>query len=107
MGSYMSLLRYIFPLTAAFSLIGAYSYADIIGKQTSFQRELEESDMQVLNDFINAKRKIPLIDKSKNLKISGEVHTEWNYYTEKTNGKNVRNIVFKENEIVDGEIVVV
>ncbi|MBA3604055.1 MAG: hypothetical protein H0W50_10570 [Parachlamydiaceae bacterium] len=80
--------------------------ADQDGK-TFFQQEIEESDAQVLRNFINSKRTIPLEDKSSNLSISGEVHFEWNYQTEKINGRNIRVFTFKQPDNVNDTIFVV
>ncbi|MBA2728127.1 MAG: hypothetical protein H0U49_08155 [Parachlamydiaceae bacterium] len=101
----MALSRYLIGLTALLTVGTTAVYGDTGSDGKSrFQQDLEESDMEMLNDFINSKRKIPLIDKSKKLKISGELHTEWNYYTEKIDGENVRTFVFREQEVLGDEV---
>lgn len=100
----MNLLKYAFPLAIATGLGMTSAYAANADGKSDFRTELEESDMQVLQNFINSKRKIPLADKSKNLKISGEVHFEWNYYTEKIRGKDVRTYVFREQEVINDDV---
>ena len=100
----MNLLRYALPLAVLFGLGTAFVYGQNMDGKTRFQQELEESDIVALRNFINAKRKIPLPDKSKNLHISGEVHVEWNYYTETLNGESVRVFTFREQETLNDEI---
>lgn len=103
----MTLSKYLIGLTALLTVGTTAIYGDSGADGRSiYQQELEESDMAILNDFINSKRKIPLIDKSKKLKISGEIHTEWNYYTEKINGESVRVYVFQEPEVIEDEVFV-
>lgn len=99
------ILKYLIGATALM-IIGMTTVHGDTGSdgKSRFSSELEESDMEILNDFINSKRKIPLIDKSKKLKISGEVHTEWNYYTEKIDGENVRVYTFREQEVINDEV---
>jgi len=91
-------------LLAILTLSTLYVYADETDGRTRFQVEIEESDQKILDDFINRKRKIPLIDKANDLKFSGEIHAEWNYYGEKINGKNVRVFVFDEQETINNDV---
>lgn len=101
----MALSRYLIGLTALLTVGTTAVYGDSgPDGRSRFQQDLEESDMEMLNDFINSKRKIPLIDKSKKLKISGEIHTEWNYYTEKMDGHRVRTYTFRELEVIGDEV---
>lgn len=101
----MNLLRKLFLTTAVMSLGIVALYADTPDGRTVFDRELQENDEDLLN-FINSKRSIPLADKSKNLSLSGEVHAEWNYQTEKLRGKNIRVYTFREPENWDDEIFI-
>ncbi len=79
-------------------------YGEDADGKTVFQQELEENDEEELLNFINSKRSIPLADKSKNLTIAAEVHTEWNYQTEKLRGERIRGFIFREYEEVGDEI---
>lgn len=100
----MRLLKNLFLIALIISIRTATIYGNEADGKTLFQQELEENDEEELLNFINSKRTIPLADKSKNLSISGEVHTEWNYQTEKINGKNVRVYTFREPEEWNEEI---
>lgn len=93
----MKPLKPLLYLLTIMSLCGA-SYANRADGKTDFQQELDENDEEELLNFINAKRNIPLVDKSNYLSISGEVHAEWNYETEKQDGRNVKVYVFREDE---------
>lgn len=103
----MKLIRYALPLLLVLGWGPTIAHADSHDGETRFQQELEESDMEAIRDFINAKRKIPLKDKTSNLHISGEVHFEWNNYHEKINGEPVRVYTFREEEIINDEIFLV
>lgn len=94
----MRLLKNLFLIALIMSIRTATIYGNIADVKNLFQQELEENDEEELLNFINSKRNIPLADKSKNLSISGEVHSEWNYQTEKFKGKNVRIYKYREFE---------
>lgn len=81
-------------------------YGDEPDGETFFQQEIEENDEDELLNFINAKRSIPLADKSKNLSIAGEVHFEWGYQRQKIEGENVKKYVFREAEEWGNEIFI-
>lgn len=102
----MKSLNKLFLAAAAMSMGTATIYGDEPDGETFFQQEIEENDEDELLNFINAKRSIPLADKSKNLSISGEVHFEWNYQNQKINGKNVRQYIFREAEEWGNEIFI-
>jgi hypothetical protein len=92
-------------LIATFMGMGtAFVHAIDQDGKTFFQQEIEESDAEVLLNFINSKRNIPLEDKSSKLSISGEVHFEWNYQTEKINGRNIRVFTFKQPDSLNDTI---
>lgn len=103
----MMLKRYVLPLLIALGLGPIVAYADNHDGETRFQQELEETDMEALRDFINSKRKISLKDKSSNLHISGEVHFEWNHYTERVNGQDVRVFTFREETVENDEVFLI
>lgn len=93
----MKSLNKLFFATAIFFTGTAVIYAaDDNDGETFFQQEIEENDEDELLNFINAKRSIPLADKSKNLSIAGEVHLEWNYQKEKHDGEDIRYYFVKE-----------
>lgn len=102
----MQSLKKLFLLAALMGLGTASVYANEPDGKTFFQQELEENDEQELLNFINAKRSIPLADKSQNLSLSGEVHFEWNYQKEKIRGENIRVYTFKEPEQWGNEIFI-
>jgi len=102
----MNLFRYVLSLAVLIGLGSAFAYGQNMDGKTRFQQDLEESDIVALRNFINAKRKIPLPDKTQNLHISGEVHVEWNYYTQKLDGRNVRVFTFREPTTLNDEIFV-
>jgi len=96
----MKLFKSALFCAASATLLGVSSlYGAIADGKTSFQLDIEESDESLVN-FINSKRKIPLIDKSKNLKISGEIHSEWAYETERLDGEILDVFIFNEAETV-------
>lgn len=96
----MNLFKSALFCAASSAIFGISSlYGAIADGKTSFQLDIEESDESLIN-FINSKRKIPLTDKVKNLKISGDVHTEWAYQTEKIDGKILDVFVFNEAQSV-------
>lgn len=105
--------QFFLVLFFTFCALSAKSFltADEHDGETRFQQELEESDMQVLRDFINAKRKIPLIDKINNLNISGDVRFRWFYITEKALGEDLTGndgiYVFREEQIINDEIFLI
>lgn len=77
----------LWGIACAFAM-SQLSAASVDGK-TSFDLELADAD-DLLRSFINSKRKMPVNEKGKLLKISGDVHSEWEYTTEKLNGKVLR-----------------
>jgi hypothetical protein len=94
----MKSLNRLFLVAAAMSMGTATVFANEPDGESFFQQEIEENDEDELLNFINAKRSIPLADKSKNLSIAGEVHLEWNFQKQKINGQDVRKYVFRELE---------
>lgn len=85
--------------------------ADNHDGETRFQQELEESDMEALRDFINAKRQIPLEDKLSNLRISGDVRLRSFYIKQKALGQDLTGsdgvYVFREEQIINDEIFLI
>ncbi|MFI0435124.1 MAG: hypothetical protein ACH350_05290 [Parachlamydiaceae bacterium] len=78
----MKLLKYLIPfLIVGFSTKGAY--AQRIGQETAFDRQLRSRDDQPVREFVESKENIDVKDKSKNLEISGDVRFEWRNIQEK------------------------
>lgn len=77
----MKLFKYLIP----FFLVGftAGAYAQRIGQETGFDRELRTRDDQPVREFVESKENIDVKEKSKNLEISGDVRFEWRNIQEK------------------------
>ncbi len=58
-------------------------YAQSIGQETAFDRQLSTRDDQPLREFVESKENIDIHEKSKNLEISGDVRFEWRHIQEK------------------------
>lgn len=85
----MSFIKYMFPLVAAMGLITASAHA-ADEQDSNHEKELNERDLQALRDFLRTKRTEDLEQKAKNLRISGDVRSEWRHITERLNGDNLR-----------------
>lgn len=78
----MKLLKFLIPfLIVGFTTTGIY--AQRIGQETAFDRELRTRDDQPLREFVESKENIDIREKSKNLEISGDVRFEWRNIQEK------------------------
>jgi hypothetical protein len=78
----MKLLKYLVPfLLAGFTT--AAIYAQTIGQETGFERQLRTRDDQPLREFVESKENIDVQDKARNLEISGDVRFEWRTIQEK------------------------
>ncbi len=90
----MNLKRFILPLAAMFGIFASLNAENDRQDGSRFQEELNEIDFQALRDFINTKRQIDLKEKANNLKISGDVRSEWRHLAQKGRftpfGKNNR-----------------
>lgn len=78
----MKLLKYLVP----FLMVGFRAtnvYAQIVGQETAFERQLNTRDDQPLREFVESKENIDVQDKSRNLEISGDVRFEWRTIQEK------------------------
>lgn len=73
----MTFLKYLLPLTLAVSFTATSAFAYDKQDGSHFDEELNESDFDAVRDFVNTKRDIPLDEKTANLKIAGDVRTEW------------------------------
>jgi hypothetical protein len=82
--------------------------------KTATQNDIDDGE-DMLRDFINSKRKIPLKAKANNLKISGDLSVEWAYQNERLNGDVLRTFTYQQPEAqssggfveVDGNRVVI
>lgn len=77
----MKLLKYLMPLFIVGFTTGAY--AQRVGQETAFDRELRTRDDQPLREFVESKENVDLKEKAKNLEISGDVRFEWRHIQEK------------------------
>jgi len=77
----MKLLKYLIPFFIVGFTTGAY--AQRIGQETAFDRQLRTRDDQPVREFIESKENIDVKEKSKNLEISGDVRFEWRRIQEK------------------------
>lgn len=77
----MKLLKYLMPLFLVGFTTGAY--AQRIGQETAFDRQLRTRDDQPVREFVESKENIDVKEKSKNLEISGDVRFEWRHIQEK------------------------
>lgn len=77
----MKLLKYLMPLFIVGFTTGAY--AQRIGQETAFDRELRTRDDQPVREFVESKENIDVKEKAKNLEISGDVRFEWRHIQEK------------------------
>lgn len=80
----MTLRKFLLSATLAFSFIATNAFANVETQDGSrFDDELNESDINAVRDFVQTKRDIPLDEKTANLKIAGDVRTEWRHMNEK------------------------
>ena len=70
-------------MAIAFSLTMASVYAQNVGQETSFDRQLRERDEEPVREFVESKENIDVRDKAKNLDISGDIRFEWRSIREK------------------------
>lgn len=66
-------------------------------QKSSNQLDIDDGE-NALRGFINSKRKIPLKNKVNNLKISGEMHTEWGYQTERLDGDILNTFTYQQDQ---------
>jgi hypothetical protein len=104
----MRLCKLILLFIVAIGFCSHNLYADEHDGESRFDQDLDENDFQAVRNFVQAKRAVSLKDKISNIEISGEVHAEWTYLTEKIRGRNVRGdkgvYIFRELEDVNDEI---
>ncbi len=75
-----------FLLTTFLSIIPIFGFVDTI----EAGRDLEDTDIQALREWINTKRQVSLKEIGGDLSISGEVRTEFQSAWERRNGKSQR-----------------
>ncbi len=88
----MRFFKYLLPFMV---ILGSASAevgfgADRGQDNTRFDEELNERDWEALREFVNTKRTIDVKEKGKNLKISGDVRSEWRHINESLNGHRLR-----------------
>ncbi len=79
----MKLVKYLMPLLVAAGLTTANAYGQLLGQETSFERELRSRDDQPLREFVQSKENIDVKQKAQNLEISGDVRFEYSFIREK------------------------
>lgn len=84
MESTMKLVKYLLPLLMVTGFTATSVYAQIdIGQETEFDRDLDTRDDQPVREFVESKENIDVLDKARNLEISGDVRFQWQYLYEK------------------------
>lgn len=82
----MKLFKYLLPVLAILGLTSNVFAVENNRQQqdgTDFNRDLNERDFDALKQYIATKRNVELKEKTTNLKISGDVRSEWRHLTEK------------------------
>ena len=79
----MKLVKYLIPLLAIAGFTAGNIYAQRLGQETRFERELRTRDDQPVREFIQSKENIDVKQKAQNLEISGDVRFEWRNIYEK------------------------
>lgn len=79
----MKLVKYLMPFLVAAGFIATSAYAQVVGQETAFDRELRQRDDQPLREFVESKENIDIKKKSQNLQISGDIRFEWRTIQEK------------------------
>lgn len=79
----MKFFKYFIFLLAATGWTSSAVYGQVIGQETTFNRDLRTRDDQAVREFIDSKENIPVKDKAKNLEISGDVRFEYTNLREK------------------------
>lgn len=79
----MNFVKYLIPLLAVAVCTATGIYAQVVGQETAFDRQLNTRDDQALREFVQSKENIDIKEKSNNLEISGDVRFEWRSIREK------------------------
>jgi hypothetical protein len=79
----MKLTKYLMPFLMITGFITIDIYAQVIGQETVFDRQLRTRDDQPVREFVESKENIDVKQKSQNLEISGDVRFQWQNYQEK------------------------
>lgn len=61
----------------------ANAFAQRVGQETAFDRQLNTKDDQPVREFVESKENIPVKEKALNLEISGDIRFEWRSIQEK------------------------
>ncbi len=90
----MKLLKFLLPFA-----VGACGFTALSADDGAFSTttEARERDIQAVQDYINTKRAVSVAEKGGELKISGDVRTEWSYLHAKNNGKKQRGYSSRNN----------
>ncbi len=80
----MNLLKFLLPLTVV-----AQSFAVLTADDFSTS-DVRERDSQAVQDYINTKRAVSINEKGGELKISGDIKTEYSHLNARTDGKKQR-----------------
>jgi len=88
----MRFLKYLLPLVVIMGTASAeVGFGADKGQDNSrFDEELNERDWEALREFVNTKRTIDVKEKGKNLKISGDIRTEYRHLNENLNNRRLR-----------------
>jgi len=79
----MKFIRPLRPFLMILSLTITEAYAQPLGQETGFSRQLRNQDDQPLREFVESKENIDVRRKAQNLEISGDVRFEWTSIQEK------------------------
>lgn len=88
----MKLMKYLLPFAMA-----AYSFTALFADGSySTTIEAKERDVDAVRDYINTKRVVSVSEKGGQLKISGDLRTEWSYLHARTKGVKQRGYSTRE-----------
>ncbi len=79
----MKFAKYLIPFLTLTGFTAASAYAQVVGQETVFGRQLNTRDDQPLLEFVESKENIDVKEKASNLEISGDVRFEWRSIQEK------------------------
>lgn len=99
---------YLNAIIAAICLTMTISAEDAtVDREQSHEIDLEERDFKALHDFILSKLETSIKEKISHLKITGDVHFEWQHENEKVDGIVVRGAGMKHQDHGFGYVPVV
>ena len=79
----MKLARFLIPFLVIVGFQTTCVYAQFVGQETTFDRDLNTRDDQPVREFVESKENIDIKEKASNLEISGDVRFEWRSIREK------------------------